>query len=80
MFDNYMFYRNSVRLVPRCKGRDSDNINHIANSDKILSFLPVNKIDDVDDVRIYNYIYLYKFFLGKRAFLTKHKSFFNLGK
>jgi len=76
MFDDYMFYKNSVRSILRFKSKNLYNINHIASLEKILLYFPVNKIDDIDDVQIYNYIYLYKFFFGRRAFLTKYKSFF----
>lgn len=45
-----------------------------------LSFsFSLSKLEDIDDVQVYNYIYLFKFFFGRRAFLTKLKSFFNLG-
>lgn len=47
---------------------------------RILYFFVLVKIADLDDVQIYNYLYLFKYFFGRIAYLTKIKSFFNLGK
>lgn len=47
---------------------------------QILYFFILVHIEDLDDVQIYNYLYLFKYFFGKIAILTKIKTFFNLGK
>jgi len=43
-------------------------------------FFNLIKLEDLDEVQIYNYLYLFKYFFGKRAYLSRVKSFFNVGK
>ena len=38
------------------------------------------KIEDLDSIEIYNYLYLFKQFFGRKAFLSKIKTQFKLGK
>ncbi len=47
---------------------------------KLKFFFNLVKLEDTDDVQIYNYLYLFKYFFGKRAYLSRIKSFFNIGK
>lgn len=46
---------------------------------KIIYTFRLYKIEDLDDVQIYNYLYYFKFFFGGIGYLTKYKSYFNLG-
>lgn len=47
---------------------------------KLSLFFNLIKLEDIDEVQIYNYLYLFKYFFGKRAYLSRVKSFFNVGK
>lgn len=48
--------------------------------DKIIFFFSLKDLETLDDARVYNYFFFFKFFLGRRAFFSGYKSFFNLGK
>lgn len=77
--DYNFFYKQVARGILINK-LNVDNIYNVPSINKINFFFILSKIEDLDDVQIYNYLYLFKYFFGKSAFLTKIKSFFNLGK
>jgi len=52
----------------------------IANIAKLVLFFNVSKYSDLNVSEVYNYIYLFKYFFGRKAFITKIKSHFSLGK
>ena len=56
------------------------NTHAVPNISKLVFTFNLNRIDDIDDVQVYNYIYLFKFFFGKIAYLTRLRSYYNLGK
>jgi len=76
----HYFYTESYRLLMLNKLNIRTNNFAIPKIAKLLYFFTLTKIDDIDNVEIYNHIYLFKYFFGKLAYLTKIKSFFNLGK
>lgn len=43
-------------------------------------FFPVRKLEQLDHPKIFNYVYLVKFFFGRRVFIRNYYSFFNLGR
>lgn len=45
----------------------------LPNFDKLVCFFPLKEIADLNDVRIYNYCYFFKFFLGLKPFLTRRR-------
>lgn len=45
----------------------------------ILHFV-LRNLTSLDEVRIYNYFYLFRFFFGRKAFISRYSSFFSLGK
>lgn len=47
---------------------------------KIIFFFSLKDLETLDDARVFNYFFFFKFFLGRRAFFSGYKSFFNLGK
>jgi len=47
---------------------------------KLQFFFVLRQLEDVDEAQIYNYFYVFKYFFGVAAYLTKTKSFFNVGK
>ena len=77
--DSFSFYRSVTRNILIKKNIDILNCYDITSISKILYSFSLYKIEDLDEVQIYNYIYFFKFFFGRRGFLTKYKSFFNLG-
>src|SRR3546814_12318997 len=46
----------------------------IPNLNKIICYFPLKNLEDLDDVRVYNYFYFFKFFFGFRAFFIGYKS------
>jgi hypothetical protein len=56
------------------------NIYTIPSINKLVFFFSLKKLEDLDSPEIYNYLYLFKYFFGRSAFLTKNKSYFVLGK
>lgn len=43
---------------------------------KLVMYFPVRFVDDLNDVRVYNYVYFFKFFFGLNAFISKQRFFF----
>lgn len=80
LVDFNFFYKYSVRQILLHKLVVLQNRFCIPQISKLVYFFNLTKIEDLDDVQIYNYIYLFKYFFGKRAYLTRIKSFFNVGK
>jgi len=78
--DPYFFYKYSLRYILLNKFNYLLNTYEFPNINKLVYSFSLSRIDDLDDVQIYNYLYLFKYFFGRRAFLTKQKSFFNIGK
>ena len=79
--DYYFTYKNSVKFLTLLKlnPKNCDAIYSSPFISKLNFFFSLSKITDKDNVAIYNYFYLFKFFFGKNAFLSKYKSHFNLG-
>lgn len=46
---------------------------------KLVLFFSLVNIEDLHMVQGYNYAYLFRFFLGRKTYLSRQKSFFNLG-
>ena len=78
--DLNFFYKNVIRFILLNKLNNISNTYSIPYIYKLFLFFPLIKIEDVDHVQSYNYVYLFKFFFGKKAFFTRQKAFFNLGK
>jgi len=79
--DHYFTYKNSLRFLSLLKLGLYYNKNTYAVPflTKLSFFFSLSKSVDKDNISIYNYFYLFKFFFGKNAFLSKYKSFYNLG-
>jgi hypothetical protein len=45
--------------------------------DRIITFLMINELRDLDDISIYNCFFLTRFFLGKRAYFNKYHEKFS---
>lgn len=77
--DYYFFYNNIIRNILFLKMFNLRNTYAIPYLKKICLFFSLFHINDIDDVQIYNYLYLFKYFFGKRAFLTKKRALYSLG-
>jgi hypothetical protein len=79
--DYYFTYKNSLRFLIFLKLGLLNNINtyNVPFLNKLTFFFSLSKSVDKDNISIYNYFYLFKFFFGKNAFLSKYKSYYNLG-
>lgn len=78
--DYFFTYKNILRYVLINKIGYITNIYNIPKINKLKFLFYFTKLEDYDDTRIYNSIYLLKFFLGRKIILNKTKSFFLLGK
>lgn len=56
------------------------NTYNLPKINKIIFYFIFKKLEDLDDVQIYNSFYLFKFFFGRNAFFSKNKTYFYLGK
>lgn len=79
IIDYFSAYKYTVRNVILRKQSNIFNSNQIPCITRVVYSFRLHKLEDLDDVQIYNYLYFFKFFFGKRGSLTKYKSFFNLG-
>jgi len=78
---NLLFtYKNTIRYILINKLGNISSLYDIPKIKKIIFYFSFNKLEDKDEVQIFNSFYLLKFFLGRNAFFTKNKSFFLLGK
>ncbi len=80
-FDHFFTYKNSLRFLTILKlgklyYKNTYNIPFLL---KLSFFFSLSKILDKDNISILNYFYLFKFFFGKNAYLSKYKSYYNLG-
>jgi hypothetical protein len=47
---------------------------------KLIFLINIRNIENIDERQIYNYFYLFKFFLGRKAYISKNKKNYHLGK
>jgi hypothetical protein len=80
LVDSYFTYKHSLRFLLIHKLGYLSNVNELPRFKQICVFFYLKKLEDMDEVQIYNYIYLFKFFFGRAAFFGKMRKFFLLGK
>lgn len=80
IFDHNFFYQHSIRSILVSKHPNIRNYSDIPTIPKITLSFPLKHLEDIDEVQVHNYLYLFKFFFGRRAFSTRTKSFYNSGK
>jgi hypothetical protein len=78
--DYHFTYKHTTRLLLLHKLNYKNNTYNLPIINKLIFFFALRKLEDLDSAEIYNYLYLFKYFFGKNAFLTKNKSYFVLGK
>lgn len=79
LIDYLSFYKQTVRMLLIYKLNFLNNSYALPQITKLQFYFALRQLTDVDEVQIYNYFYLFKYFFGISAFLTKTKSFFNVG-
>jgi len=79
-YDARFYYFHQIRHVLMNKIFISSNTYNIPSIVKLRYFFLLSRIEDIHDVQLYNYLYLFKYFFGKYAYLTRIRSFFNVGK
>lgn len=78
--DLYFYNKYIIRHLMMNKLNILSNTHSIPYIAKLVFSFSLRRIEDIDDVQAYNYIYLFKFFFGKMAFFTRLRSYYNLGK
>ena len=76
--DFYFTYKNTLRFLLLLKLNSLKYINtyNLPILSKLKIFFSLSKFLDKDNISIYNYFYLFKFFFGRNAFLSKYKNFY----
>lgn len=77
--DYYFFYKYLIRFINIHKLNIFTNTYSVIFLKKIIMHFFVINLEDLDNIQSYNYIYFFKFFFGRKAYLTKLKSRFSLG-
>jgi hypothetical protein len=77
--DLYFTYKYTLRFLLLQK-LNSNNTYNLPKIQKLKFYFLLRKIEDLDSPEIYNYLYLFRYFFGKNAYLAKNKSYFVLGK
>lgn len=78
--DLFFTYKYNLRFLLINKLGYLNNTYNIPSIKKLILYVPLKRLEDIDEVQIYNNFYLFKFFLGRKAYFTKTKKFFSLGK
>lgn len=71
--DLFFNYKYSFRFLLAAGNIKLLNSFALPKVSKIVCFFNLNELSDLNDVRIYNYCYFFKFFFGVKAFLTRFK-------
>jgi len=78
--DLFFTYKYTLRFILINKYGTLLNTYNIPKINKLLFFFSFKKLEDLDDIELYNCFYLFKFFFGRNAFFSKTKSSYFLGK
>ena len=78
--DLYFTYKYNLRFILLNKLGQLKNTYNVPLIKKIILFVSFKKLENIDEVEIFNCFYLFKFFFGRQAFFSKTKSHFKLGK
>lgn len=80
LIDFKFVYKNIVRTLLIMKSSCITNTIIVPKLDLLSLRFPLLRVLTLSDRQPYNYLYLFKFFFGRRGFLTKLKSYYSLGK
>lgn len=77
MPDFYFHYLHIVRFL--CNSHfDFNNTHLIPFLSKLTLFFSLRDLSTLEDPCVYNYFYLFRFFLGRRAFVSNYSSYYSL--
>ena len=81
MKDLQFNYKNNLRYILINKlGYLNHNSLNLPYIEKIIFLINIKNIENIDERQIYNYFYLFKFFLGRKSYISKNKKIYHLGK
>lgn len=78
LVDPFFNYKYVIRFILLNKIRFNNTLDLPKFKKLNLSF-NLSKIEDLNDIQLYNYFYLIKFFFGRNSFFSKIKKFYLLG-
>ena len=78
-FDSFFFYHFIMRKIWFLKFPAIFNIFFLPFMTWFSIFFPIRKLELLEHPKIFNYVYFFRFFLGRYAFITSYNSFFHLG-
>lgn len=78
--DLFFTYKYTLRFLLIQKLGYKYNTYTLPNISNLIFYFSIKKLEDIDNIEIYNYFYLFKQFFGRKAFLSKIKSNYSLGK
>jgi len=78
--DLFFYYKYIVRFLFYNKSAYLSNLNCflIPKFNKIHLFFEILDLVDLDDSKVMNYFYLFRFFFGKKAFYSHYRTRFSL--
>lgn len=79
ILDYYFHYKYIGRFILFHKNKLNYLTFNIPKLKKINLFFRIIDLDDLTHLSVSNYVFLIKFFTGRRIFISKFHSFFNLG-
>ena len=77
--DYFFNYKYIARFILLHKSNCFFNTHELPLLRGLLFYFSISGLEDLDDVRTFNYFYIFRFFLGNKSFFTKFKSDFRLG-
>lgn len=77
MPDLYFHYRHITRFLLNSRMAFANSYSFPFLS-KLLLFFSLSNLTTLEDASIYNYFYLFRFFLGRQAFISNYRSFYSL--
>ena len=80
MKDLHFNYKYNLRYILINKLGNLDSSFKIPYIKKLIFLINIKNIENIDERQIYNYFYLFKFFLGRKSYISKNKKIYHLGK
>jgi hypothetical protein len=80
MKDLHFVYKYNIRHILINKLGYIKNEINIPFIKKLIFLINIKNIENIDERQIYNYFYLFKFFLGRKSYISKNKKIYHLGK
>lgn len=69
-----LFNYNSITRFVLLHKLSVENTFFIPSLHKLVCYFSIKNLEDLNDVKIYNYFFFFKFFFGSRAFLTGYRT------